>query len=166
MVARTYVSSWLACYRGIGIDRYMDGLDVAVQTRRWREIIEDPRMYDVAMLVAEVDGVIAGFVGAGHSHDDDDDPEEVGEVGDLYIDPSRLASGIGGRLLDAATQSLREAFLADATLWVIKGNSPARRFFERHGWHADGRSKRCDLSLGGTSIRYRTSLVRRRSPVS
>jgi GNAT superfamily N-acetyltransferase len=161
-IGRIHVGSWLAFYRGLVVDSYLDTMDVAVQTRRWREVIEDRAPYDVAILVALAGDTVIGFAGAGHSRDGDDDPEEVGDVGVLYVDPERTGTGIGGLLLSAAISALQKAFLAEATLWVIEGNSRARRFYERHGWQADEMSKRCSLATGATHIRYRTSLVRRR----
>jgi hypothetical protein len=39
-----------------------------------------------------------------------------------------------------------------AVLWVVVDNSRARRFYEREGWHADGRQR--VSSLGPSELRY------------
>jgi len=44
-------------------------------------------------------------------------------------------------------------------LWVVDANERARRFYERHGWTAEGIEK-VDTVLGAmvTEVRYRRSL--------
>lgn len=47
----------------------------------------------------------------------------------------------------------------EATLWVLTGNKRARRFYEQHGWTADGAQKtdwRGDVRLD--EVRYRRTL--------
>ena len=39
-------------------------------------------------------------------------------------------------------------------LWVLEANTRARRFYERHGWHADGRSRPCEFAPFPTEVGY------------
>ena len=46
------------------------------------------------------------------------------------------------------------------TLWVVKGNDPSRRFYERLGYCADG-AERTESKLTGTpfiEVRYRKKI--------
>ena len=56
----------------------------------------------------------------------------------LYIEPSRWRAGVGRALLAEALARLRAAEWSEVTLWVLAGNSPARAFYERFGFAADG----------------------------
>ena len=51
-----------------------------------------------------------------------------------------------------------EGFRA-ATLWVLRGNERARRFYERAGWTVDG-ARKDDVVAGVpvTEVRYRRDL--------
>ena len=91
--------------------------------------------------VAEDGGRVVGLVLATPSHDADATPE-VGEIGAIHVEPGRHGQGIGRRLLAAAVDDLRAAGFRRATLWVIRENTEARRFYESNGWQPDGASKR------------------------
>jgi putative acetyltransferase len=71
--------------------------------------------------VAELDGLIAGFVAVG---------DEL--VEHLYVLPEHQRSGVGTALLDHAKERRPGGF----TLWTFQGNDGARRFYERHGLRA------------------------------
>jgi ribosomal protein S18 acetylase RimI-like enzyme len=46
--------------------------------------------------------------------------------------------GIGRQLIEAARAGLKEAGFPDMRLWVLTGNTRARRFYERAGLAPDG----------------------------
>ncbi|MDG4863240.1 GNAT family N-acetyltransferase [Streptomyces sp. T-3] len=71
--------------------------------------------------VATVDGTVVGLLVL-----DGEDLEQ------LYLDPPWRGRGIGDRLLEVAKQR-RPAGLE---LWTFQVNTPARRFYERHGFVA------------------------------
>jgi GNAT superfamily N-acetyltransferase len=52
------------------------------------------------------------------------------ELHALYVLPEYWDCGIGGHLLEAAS--------GVAQLWVLEGNTRARRFYESRGWKPDG----------------------------
>ena len=71
---------------------------------------------------AEADNAIVGFIAVS------------GEwVEQLYLDPAWTGQGIGSRLLLAATASLPVV-----KLHCFQANTGARRFYERHGFIAEG----------------------------
>ena len=71
--------------------------------------------------VAAAGGRVAGFIALAASH-----------VDQLYVDPPRQSSGIGGALLDHA----KAISPGGLTLTVAPRNAAARRFYERHGFVA------------------------------
>ena len=62
-----------------------------------------------------------------------------GELSQLYLDPLWRGRGIGDRLVEVA----KKRCPAGLALWTFQVNSPAQRFYERHGFVAvertDGR---------------------------
>lgn len=63
---------------------------------------------------------------------------EWSEVISLYTEPARIGSGLGSLLLEEALRRLREAGYPGCTLFVLRENEGARRFYERHGFAWDG----------------------------
>jgi GNAT superfamily N-acetyltransferase len=59
----------------------------------------------------------------------------------LYVRPSAWGTGVADELHMWAVERLRDAGTTTARLWVLEENVRARRFYERHGWRADGTSR-------------------------
>jgi ribosomal protein S18 acetylase RimI-like enzyme len=79
----------------------------------------------------------------------------VGEIMTFYLDPSVFGTGGADLLMRAVLVALRAAHFRAAVLWVLGTNARARRFYERHGWRPDGRSKLHDWgAFVATDVRY------------
>jgi GNAT superfamily N-acetyltransferase len=78
-------------------------------------------------VVADVDGVVAGFVAV---LDD--------ELDQVYVAPEFRGAGIADLLLRAGEHAVAAAGHSRAWLAVVPGNARARRFYERNGWVDDG----------------------------
>ena len=61
-----------------------------------------------------------------------------GEVISLYVEPIATSRGYGGLLLEEAVGRLKAEGYPGCTLFVLRENSGARRFYERHGFAWDG----------------------------
>jgi GNAT superfamily N-acetyltransferase len=59
----------------------------------------------------------------------------------LYVRPEAWGTGVADELHDRAVAAIRAAGHERARLWVLEENARARRFYERHGWFADGSSR-------------------------
>jgi GNAT superfamily N-acetyltransferase len=59
----------------------------------------------------------------------------------LYVRPEAWGTGVAAELHDRAVAAIRAAGHERARLWVLEENARARRFYERHGWVADGSSR-------------------------
>ncbi len=101
---------------------------------------------------------LAGFVTYGPSRDEDADPA-VGEVSTIYVLAEAWGRGLGRRLMAGAVQRLTGAGYAQATLWVLRTNARARRFYAAAGWSEDGAALE-DASPGFplAEVRYRRRL--------
>ncbi|MEV6824848.1 GNAT family N-acetyltransferase [Amycolatopsis sp. NPDC051102] len=96
---------------------------------------DDTRPED--LLVAEQDGVVAGYVRLGegfgipaHRH--------VVVIDGLAVDPDRQRLGIAGQLVDAAVAEARRRGARKVTLRVLGPNTGARRVYERCGFVVEG----------------------------
>jgi GNAT superfamily N-acetyltransferase len=154
-----HVGTWDGAYRGLLPDDYLDAMDVARWTGGWQRILTGERPPQAATLVAVADdGGVVGFVDVVLSRDDDA-AADTGEVTSVYVLPSAWGTGAGRVLLAAAVDNLRAAGFRNATLWLLRDNERARRFYERAGWSPDGAEKD-DVVAGATvtEVRYRRSL--------
>jgi GNAT superfamily N-acetyltransferase len=150
-IGQVHVAAWRAAYGHVMPAGFLAGLDAARAGQRWADWLQG----DVAVLVAEMDGMVAGFCRYGPSRDPDAG-DAVGEVIAINVDPARWRCGLGRALLVEAAARLRETF-AEATLWVVRENPRARAFYEALGWRPDG-TERVETALTGTPIaevRYR-----------
>lgn len=147
--------SWQAAYRGLLPDDYLDDLPLHPPPDAWREAVRAGR----PPLVAERDGRIVGVAAVGAAPDDDL-PEGTGALFLIYAEEEVWGTGVGHALHEAAVARLREAGHELAVLWVLAGNNRAARFYERHGWEADGTVKVDDIGgLQEEIVRYRRDLT-------
>ncbi|MEV4802986.1 GNAT family N-acetyltransferase [Nonomuraea sp. NPDC049421] len=150
-VAEIHVRSWQQAYHGLLPQPLLDGLQPAQRVPQWQRLIQQAGWPRRATLVAEDEGAVVGFAGLCPTRDDDDDPEQVGEVAAIYALPAVWGRGIGRGLMAESMRTLREAGFSSAGLWVLEGNARAIRFYERMGWRRDGAVK--DAVIGGLEVR-------------
>ncbi|MGN6253584.1 MAG: GNAT family N-acetyltransferase [Solirubrobacterales bacterium] len=139
-VAGVHVRAWLAAYRGLIEDDYLDGLRAEDRAANYRFDLTGPGSPET--LVAVEGDEILGFVAFGPSRDAD--TPEAGEIFALYIDPPRWGSGVGRLLMREARKRLRERGFSEGTLWVLEGNEQAERFYRSEGWQPDGAEREED----------------------
>jgi ribosomal protein S18 acetylase RimI-like enzyme len=154
-MAQVHVESWRGAYRGLIPQEVLDGLDVGARTNLWIRVMDRNDPVRGAVLVAEDDDRIIGFVHVRQTRDKDGDPARTGELTAIYLAPDAWGRGAGRALMDAAVSRLVTAGYADATLWVLDTNERARRFYTAAGWDIDGTAKTED---GLSEIRYRRPL--------
>lgn len=155
-IATVHVATWQHAYAGLLVGDYLAGLDVSQRAGRWRTRISEPpdRAF---VLVYEQLGHVKGFVSGGPSRDGD----ASGEVYAIYVDPGCQGLGAGTLLLEAAARWLAEAEFSEASLWVLAGNHPSRRFYESRGWRGDGTERPFTYGDGQSvpEVRYVTRLT-------
>jgi len=158
-IADLHVRSWQVAYRGLFPDGYLDGLsfEMASRTEQWRLRIAQP---EAVTLVAEIDGVVAGWATFGPNRDEDVSDKTVGEIWGIYVDPEQWRRRAGTALMARGLEEMVAAGYAEATLWVLEGNRRARRFYERFGWRPDGATEWFEREGSRViEIRYRRPLT-------
>ena len=139
----------------------------AVVRRAWRrEGLEEPeeridrwrgrlRSTELAVLVWDQEGAVAGVVAAGAS-DDEDAPLDHGLLRALYVDPPAQGAGVGSALFEAAIEHLRAAGFRGVELWVLADDEAARAFYARRGFRDVGEG--VDPGTGLAEVRCRRAL--------
>ena len=123
-IVRVHVTAWDAAKEGLELPTRRAPEQ---RTESWTSYLERG---ESALLVAEQDGAVAGFVAFGLSRDDDRRGEV--EIYTLYVDPGSWGQGVGSVLMAEVPVG------ATVSLWVSERNARARRFYARHGFVADG----------------------------
>ena len=150
-IATVRVVTWQATYRGIMPQDHLDGLTPAAEAARLRS-----RPFRPGSFVASVGDEVVGWSFVGPYRDDDVPAPQpgCGEVLALYVLPAHQGAGVGRALLAHSLAAL--GGLSPVLLWVSRDNLPARRFYERQGFRADGAAQ--TFSVGGAEVpevRYR-----------
>ncbi len=169
------VSSWQQGYAGIVDSDYLASLSVEQNEARWSKILEQ-RVGSRPVLVYEDQTnaekeppSLVGYstFGPYRIATGDDKPMKIGEfakpgtIGEIYgfyVHPDRWGSQVANELMNATLSALIDDEWPTARLCVLKENGRARRFYERHGWRADGTE--APLSVGGNplEVRYQRNL--------
>lgn len=137
-LAEIHVRAWQVGYRGLLPDSLLDSLSPALRLPRWQERLASQSQH---VWVAELDGQIAGWLVVGPQRDGDLDPQRVGEIYAVYVDPSAWRRGCGAALVAHALADLYAQGFDEVTLWVLRTNQRARRFYEAQGFQPDGADK-------------------------
>jgi GNAT superfamily N-acetyltransferase len=148
-VTAVFLRCWRGSYATVLPERVIAVFDESSAHDLWRRALVRPAP-GTRGVVAVADGRVVGIVRMGS----DPDEPSARHVYSLYVDPSVQGQGVGGRLLEAADAWFAAEGGHEATLWVFAANAPARRFYERHGWHPDGGS-RVEAEFGEPELRLR-----------
>jgi len=96
---------------------------------RWTLVLADP---GATTLAAWSGGELVGFA----AHD-------PGQLRHLAVSVDNFGSGLADDLYARVVRRWRRAGTRAVGLWVLAANTRARRFYERHGWVADGGQQEC-----------------------
>lgn len=156
-VAQIHVATWREAYRGIVPDDYLATLSVERRELIWRQAIEKsmPEVW-----VAAEESSIVGWIAFGQCRDADKSPD-VGEVWAINIRPAHWSRGIGRALWQAARARLQQRGFKETTLWVLRANERAMRFYRAAGFFPNELTIR-KIKVGSAmleEIRYETMLT-------
>lgn len=145
-VAETHVESWRAGYRGLISDAYLDSPELfPARLRAWqRRLIDGNPVIDGVddrVLVAASAERVAGFAQIGPERIEVVAPDggigvQAGTDGELYafyVHPDYWGTAVADGLIARCHELLAEDF-ERASLWVLRDNPRARRFYARNGW--------------------------------
>jgi len=158
-IATIQVDASRAAYAGIVPHGYLERLTVEKRMSIWRQLISAPG--EVEQTIVGDDGEhIQAYAHYGRSRDPSAN-RTTGELYSLYVAPHHWRSGFGQQLLAASIRGIAGMGFNTATLWVLAANKPARQFYERFGWVADGIAKGDE---GRIEARYRIDLIAQADP--
>ena len=152
VIEQIRVAGWQAAYGALLDPDFLASYAVEEERVARREAWLAQPVDGQLMLVADVDGEVRGMTFLLPSRDDDLD--DVAELAALYVEPSCRYGGIGSALLVDGFARMPQPQQA---LWVLEGNEPARRFYERHGFVVDGARKVLEMPGSPPEVRYRRS---------
>lgn len=152
-VLDVFLGCWRESYRGVLPASAIDAMTDERAEALWRRVLADTTgvvlvavdvavdaPVDAPVDAAEGDGRVVGItryaVGTGS-----DAGAVEGAVHSLYVSPRAHGAGVGTLLLSRATDELRAAGAAAATLWVFAANAPSIGFYESRGWRPDGATR-------------------------
>ena len=155
-LAEVRVRGWQVGYEGIVDAEVLSAMSVDENEGRWRQVI-DARGEQIR--VATVDGRVVGFASSGAYRTTAVDSElleslSMGELYGFYVPPDSWGRGVANELHDHAIDAFRAEGWAGLKLWVLADNARARRFYERHGWRADGALQPLTIPGAPIEIRY------------
>ena len=88
----------------------------------------------------------------------DGEDGSVAELYALYVRPAWWSTGTGRALMERVLARTSEAGYWSITLWVLRDNLRARRFYERAGFAPDGATNVLRRLADVTELRYRRAL--------
>ena len=128
-------AGWRASYRGLVDDAYLDTYYGDAERRRALIVEAGPEL--VQLVGIDSTGQVVAWSGGGPSRDDDAAGTDIQAVYSCYVDPEQWGQGIGAAIFTQVMEALARRG-PSTTLWVLTGNARARRFYESHGFSADG----------------------------
>lgn len=172
-IAAVQRETWFAAYAGIIAPEVIDRVTVpddgarvrqSFRTRPWQRML-------VAVDSGPADPGASGIVGYAsfgpetdvldapwpHPLTADGEGGRVAELYALYVRPAWWSTGTGRALMEKVLARSAAAGYRSITLWVLRDNQRARRFYERAGFVPDGATNVL-TGLGGVlEVRYRRS---------
>jgi GNAT superfamily N-acetyltransferase len=135
-VSEIRVLGWQFAYRGLMPQSFLNTLSATADAERRRARFAESDG-SVLNLVASVGDEIIGWAAFGPYRESELRTEEA-ELYALYLDPKHVGTGAGRALMQEALRRSAALGHDHVYLWVVRGNSRARRFYERAGFRADG----------------------------
>jgi GNAT superfamily N-acetyltransferase len=172
-IAAVQRESWFGAYAGIIAGEIIDRVTApdngarirqSFRTRPWQRMIVavpdgegggDSGIVGYAAFGPETDVLSAPWP---HPLSMDGEERRVAELYALYVRPAWWSTGTGRALMDRVLARSAAAGYSSITLWVLRDNRRARRFYERAGFAPDGATNVL-TGLGDVlELRYRQQL--------
>lgn len=152
-MVRIHCEAWKSAYRGIISDDFIQRKNRS-RYEKWRGIlsVENRKHY-----IIRRNGIAVGMISM-------DLPREVAEpetyeIFGLYILPEYERMGYGTAAFRFAENRIRETGYRKISLWVLEPNLPARKFYEKLGFTADGAERTSYYDKPIRLLRYTRSCV-------
>ncbi|MEV7238443.1 GNAT family N-acetyltransferase [Streptomyces sp. NPDC051020] len=157
-VSAIRVTGWKAAYAGIVPQPFLDGMTVEADTQQRRQYFRRPKEGTTNLVAVDAHGRVVGWGCLGPFRGDRTSTT-MSELYALYVQPSLTGSGIGRTLLEAVHAQAHADGFDRVLLWVLTGNTTARRFYERAGYVPDGAVQADDYDgVSVSEVRYQRAL--------
>jgi RimJ/RimL family protein N-acetyltransferase len=144
--------SWRVAYAGLMPQPVIDALDLGTMWSTWRASVSVPASAAVRLFVAGPPGSVHAYTWVRPT----DSSGQAAEVAAMYSDPTVWGSAAGWSAFATGVEFLRAHGYTELSLWMLKGNERAGRFYERAGWFPDGEEKAMSTAVGSyVEVRYR-----------
>lgn len=169
-VAAVQRESWFAAFTGMIPDEIIDQVTApddgarmrqSFRTRPWQRMIvavpdgQDSGIVGYAIFGPETDVLSAPWP---HPLSTGGEERRVAELYALCVRPAWWSTGTGRALMDRVLARSARAGYSSITLWVLRDNRRARRFYERAGFAPDGATNVLTRLGGVLELRYHRSL--------
>jgi ribosomal protein S18 acetylase RimI-like enzyme len=130
-----HVASWRETYTGLLPDKMLASLSAEARAASWAKIMREPATaHSTVVYLAEHEATIIGFGACGAQRAEGLRSKGYGgEVNAIYVLREFQKRKIGVRLFSAMSSDLLRRGISAATLWVLRENTRARRFYEHFG---------------------------------
>ena len=134
-IGALHVTSWHETYAGLLPQEMLDSLSVKSRAAMWDTVLNaTASLNGTRVYVAETAGKVVGFGACGGQRDDGmRERGFTGEIGAIYILRSQQGAGVGRSLMGLMARDLMARPMPSASLWVLRENERARRFYEGLG---------------------------------
>jgi predicted acetyltransferase len=152
-VATILCESWKSAYKNI-----ITPEDMARKTdveKRAQGFVTMQKAGASPMYIAYNNNTPCGVLSFGKSRDED--MLDAAELVSIHTLDSVWGKGVGHAMMKFVLAELRRQGYHEVLLWVFEQNARARKFYERHGFVADGAVKDSGLN-NAQEVRYRRSI--------
>lgn len=134
-IALLHVASWQETYTGLLPATMLADLSAESRATMWEAVLDAPVTEEgMRTHLAESGGDLVGFGACGGERDDALRARGiVGEIGAIYVSRSHQCTGVGLSLMNLMARDLVARSMSSVSLWVLRENVRARRFYERLG---------------------------------
>jgi GNAT superfamily N-acetyltransferase len=132
-IGPVHIQVWREAYAGLMPAEYLAALDPQASAGRWAEMLSQPADGVRRLVGVAPTGEVVAIAAAGPSRDDD--PPTAWELWVINVLAAHHGSGIADLLMGQLVG------VRPASLWVLRGNERAMRFYGRHGFQPDGAVK-------------------------
>ena len=152
-MAEVHMRSWEVAYKDIIPAEYIREKNAA-RPAMWQKILAEGKY---PHRVIQLNGKTIGNMCVALPQDGDLD-ETYYELHGIYLSPDYFRQGIGTQAIKFAFDTARNLGKKSMTVWVFSENVNSIRFYEKHGFLPDGKTKILNCGKPLTAIRMRRDL--------
>lgn len=145
-----HAQSWQKAYQGIVPNDIVDAFTPEKRAEVFREAIATrPEEY----YFFKVDDRPAG-IALLHKNHEENAADTDGEIYAIYFHPDYWGTSATHKAFQFCVDRLKERGFTKITIWVLKDNIRARKFYEKYGFALDDAQQQIDLGIPLTEVRY------------